>query len=421
MESGSARLTGAEFASLMAQLGPWPKDRRIAVAVSGGADSLCLAWLARSWGRPVALIVDHGLRPDSRAEAEATASLLARLNIDSQLLTVQGLHAGAGLQARARAARYAALTEAARRAGLSDLLLGHHAGDQAETVAIRQAGRSGPAGLAGMAAITHTASLRIIRPLLGIPPARLRATLHAQRIAALEDPSNRNPVFQRVRLRRDLAHPERGACAAASLIAEARNRGRARADDEAGIAATLAARVTIHPEGYALLTPGPIDPDALAALIRGLTGAPYPPGRQSVRRAASGSYQGTLGGVRFMQAGRRGPGTLLVREAASMQAPIQAVPGCLWDRRFRLEAAADAVCDCALGALGDDAKALGRNSGLPYAVRRTLPALRRHAALVAVPHLGYFCGWTNGCLRLTFSPSVPAAGAPFCVLGLGDA
>jgi tRNA(Ile)-lysidine synthase len=373
------------------------------------------------WGQPLALIVDHGIRLESRAESEATSSVLARLNIESQILRVTGLQAGPGLQSRARQARYAALIEAVRLAGLSDLLLGHHAGDQAETVAIRQSARSGPAGLAGMAAILHTASLRMVRPLLGIPPASLRATLRARGIGWIEDPSNRNLVFERARIRQDLADGQIGDSKAVSLVTEAQKRGLARDDDETRIAATLAACVAIYPEGYALLTPGPIDPDALGALIRALTGAPYPPGRQSLPRAAAGFYQGTLGGMRFMQAGRLGPGTLLVREAAAMQAPIEAVRGCLWDRRFRLDAPAEALDSCSLGALGDDASAFGKASRLPEAVRRTLPALRDHAGLVAVPHLGYFCGWTNGRVRLTFSPSVPAAGAPFRVFGLGDA
>ncbi|MCW3477940.1 tRNA lysidine(34) synthetase TilS, partial [Limobrevibacterium gyesilva] len=179
----------------MAPLGPFEPAPHLAVAVSGGADSMALALLARDWtrargGRITALVVDHGLRAASAGEAACTRDRLAMLGIPARLFTLQGLGHGPALAARARAARYAVLEAACAKASILHLLLAHHAADQAETVAMRLLDRSGPAGLAGMAALVEAGRVRRLRPLLPVPPGRLRATLHAAGIAWVEDPSN---------------------------------------------------------------------------------------------------------------------------------------------------------------------------------------------------------------------------------------
>ncbi len=413
-----------EFAALMAPLGPWPSTRRVAVAVSGGADSLCLAWLAARWGNPLSLIVDHGLRAGSAAEAREAACRLAAFGVSSEILAL-AVPSGPGLAARARAARYAILTQGARAKGCSDLLLGHHAGDQAETVLIRRAGGSGAFGLSAMAAITETESLRLIRPLLGVAPGRLRATLRAQDIRWTEDPSNRNPAAGRTGARRLLNDPDGRLPATFTLLREAQRQGRARAEEERRIAATLATRACIFPEGYAILKPGPIDAASLAALIRMLGGAPYAPGRDGIWALEAGGMRGTLGGVRLMEAGRQGgrlgEGTLLVREAAAMQPAIPARHGCVWDRRFRLEAPFALPAETTIGPLGADASRFRKASRLGAAILATLPALRAPHGLVAVPHLRYFKEWTNTQLGLRLCPTSPAAGAGFMASALGDA
>jgi len=418
--AGPSPVTDAEFAALMAPLGPWPAARRIAVAVSGGADSLCLAWLTARWGSPLALIVDHGLRADSGPEAQEASSRLAAFGAPSKILTLN-LSPGPGVAARARAARYAILTQAARAAGCCDLLLAHHAGDQAETVLIRRAGGSGTSGLSAMAAITETEHLRLVRPLLGIAPGRLRATLRTHAIGWAEDPSNRNPAAGRTRARQYLNDPDGHLPATLTQLQEAQRHGRARAEEERRIADTLATRACIFPEGYVTLTSGPIDSASLAALIRMLAGAPYPPARDAVAALAANGLRGTLAGVRLMQAGRLGAGTLLVREAAALQPAIPARHGCVWDRRFRLEAPFALPADATLGPLGADAARFRKVSRLPAAILATLPALRRPQGLVAVPHLRYFKEWTNTQLGLTLCPTSPAAGAGFMASALGDA
>ena len=196
-------LDSREFAALMAPLGPFEPAPHLAVAVSGGADSMALAWLARAWaaergGRATALVVDHGLRAESAAEAAATLARLAGMGLATEAIVLHGLAHGPGLAERARAARHAALSDAAMRLGALHLLFGHHAADQAETVAMRLLAGSGAAGLAGMAALVETAALRMLRPLLDVGPGRLRATLAAAAVAWVEDPSRRRVDHEQV-------------------------------------------------------------------------------------------------------------------------------------------------------------------------------------------------------------------------------
>ena len=255
----------------MARLGPWDGARRVAVAVSGGADSLALALLAQDWGDPVALVVDHKLRPAAAAEAEWTRATLLARGIPATILRLDGLTPGPGVAARARRARYAALSAACRAAGLVDLLLGHHAGDQAETVLMRRRGQSGPDGLAGMAACVVTEDVRLLRPLLAFDPARLRAMAAAAGLTPVEDPTNTDLRTTRARLRREIGADR------AALLAAASEAGAARAMAEAEAAAELAARAEIRPERFAVLSPGPLDP-----------AQPRRPAPQPVRAALSG-------------------------------------------------------------------------------------------------------------------------------------
>jgi tRNA(Ile)-lysidine synthase len=190
----------------MAPFEPFERAPVLAVAVSGGRDSLALALLAREWaiargGRIVGLIVDHALRPESAAEAAATKALLGRHGCDAEILCWSEAKPRSGLQEAARAARYRLLREACHRRGILHLLVAHHADDQAETVAMRAARQSGPDGLAGMAGAVELPEVRLLRPLLSVSRSRLTATLLACGVPWIDDPSNADPRFERARLR----------------------------------------------------------------------------------------------------------------------------------------------------------------------------------------------------------------------------
>jgi tRNA(Ile)-lysidine synthase len=401
------------------------EEAALAVGVSGGPDSLALAVLAAGWARArrtrlVALIVDHGLRPEATSEAAETATLLARLGIARRVLRLRGLGSGAGMPARARAARLALLEAAAAELGIALLLLGHHASDQAETLLLRALDGSGPAGLAGIAARRETARVALLRPFLATPPGRLRATLAATGLAWHTDASNTNPAYLRARLRAARADAGGEGVATAALVAAAHAAGRSRAAEERAHAARLAARAALYPEGYAWLSPGPIAAGALASLLRALSGADFAPTFARVAPLAARPAPATLAGVRLLPAGRLGPGWLLVREARAMAPPVPAIPGIRWDGRFRLAAAARPPPGTRLGALGAAAAArLRRHSPLPAAILATLPALRLGDEVAAVPHLGYPDAPRCALVPVLFSPNEPAAGAPFTIVETG--
>ena len=396
----------------MAGLGPWEPRPRLAAAVSGGADSTALALLADAWVRPLggsvlALIVDHTLRLDSAAEAALTAERLTARGIAVRLLRAIGLTHGPAMAERARTERYHLLTAACGEAGILHLLLGHHQADQAETVMIRVLRHSADRGLAAMPALAENCSLRLLRPLLAVPADHLRSVLTRAGMPWIEDPSNCDPKALRARLRATRGAGTQALCDAAA------GAGRHRADRDRAIAAILADRVSIRPEGFAILSPGPIAPDALAALVQTIGGAPYAPGSERIAALAAAPGPATLAGVRLLPAGRLGRGWLVVREAAAMAPAITARPGAIWDSRFRLAANVTPPQNATFGPLGGDSASLRRWSDLPAVVLRTLPALRCGNRLAAVPHLLYPDPIACAQVRIVPHPPRPMAGPPF--------
>ena len=379
------------FAAAMARLGPFPAVPRLAVAVSGGADSSALALLAQGWagargGDVLALIVDHGLRHDSAAEAALAVARLTACGIASRVLSLAGLH-GPRLQERARAARYEILASAARAAGRPHLLLGHHAADQAETVAMRAA--RGGGGAEGMPAWSARHDVVLVRPLLSVEPEALRAYLRSRGVEWVEDPSNLLHRFERVRLRQAGVAPAATAPAAA-----------ARRALELEAAAFLARAATFRAEGFVWLDAPAAPPAALAALLRAVGGADYKPRQAAVAALARDLRPATLGGVRIVPAGRLGTGWLLCREPAACAPPIEARTGVIWDRRFRLDAPPPP--GSYFGALGADAARFRKFNGLPALVLRSMPCLRAPGA--AAPMFP---------VPARFMPPAPVTSLPF--------
>lgn len=194
----------AEIERLFAALA---SSRGALLAVSGGPDSAALMHLAARWTQrhavPVFVAsVDHGLRPQSRAEAERVAGWAEVLGLPNAILTWEGEKPKARIQERARAARYDLLLRHARCLDADHLITAHHADDQAETILFRLVRGSGLGGLAGMQASTQLGEMTHLRPLLQIPKAALVAYCAAVAQPFLLDPSNENPAFARTRLRR---------------------------------------------------------------------------------------------------------------------------------------------------------------------------------------------------------------------------
>lgn len=181
---------------------------RILLGVSGGPDSTALLILARAWRYgllegPSFLVatVDHGLRPDSAAEAAAVGALCERLGIAHVVLPWRGPKPRTGIQEAARNERHGLLRAFARENGVEALALAHTLDDQAETVLFRLCRGSGIGGLAAMRPVTQRGGLAVLRPFLDVPKARLVATLEATGTPFFRDPSNSDPKYTRPRLR----------------------------------------------------------------------------------------------------------------------------------------------------------------------------------------------------------------------------
>ena len=194
--------------SALADLSP---DAVVLVALSGGADSMALAAAVAFEAdklhlRAGAVVVDHGLQPDSADIATMVGEWAGLLGLAPvEVVRVQVDQGSDGLEAAAREARYTALEDSARRLGAAVVLLGHTLDDQAEQVLLGLARGSGARSLAGMRA--HRGTFR--RPLLGVTREQTRASCQAERMAWWDDPMNDDPAYLRVRARRALGDLER--------------------------------------------------------------------------------------------------------------------------------------------------------------------------------------------------------------------
>ncbi|OAG71575.1 tRNA(Ile)-lysidine synthetase [Acetobacter malorum] len=404
-----APLSPGAFVARIEQLGPWlpddPTSPPVGLAVSGGGDSLCLAWLARHWRKNLlAFVVDHGLRAESAEEARLTVQRLTALGVPARLITLTTLTKGPGIAERARQARYAALAQACREAGCLDLLLGHQADDQVETIRMRQEAGSGPDGLAGMGWVTALPDVRLVRPLLGVSRQALRNTLRQAGLAWVDDPSNQDMRAERVRVRHSLQTQDtRHTLWQAGVAA-----GAARMQWEAERAAFLARQVTLRPEGWACLGPDLPEPEILSGLIRCVGGLVYPPPPAAVARLQAAGQEATLAGVQLV---RGQNGWFLVREAAAMAGSVPAMAGARWDNRFELwfPPAVDGE-GLRIGPAGLGLERKDRR-GWPALFCATLPALWRGDYRVAVPHLGWWAEEGLKQARFLFQPPVSVTGS----------
>jgi tRNA(Ile)-lysidine synthase len=215
-------------------LRPWlgRSGRVVLLAVSGGPDSSALMHAAAALGASVRVAtVDHGLRPDSGPEAEDVGRAARALGLAHALLAWTGPKPGTALQDAARAARYRLLAAHAAAIGAGLVLTGHTQDDQAETVLMRLAAGSGPAGLAGMRTERPLApGITLGRPFLALSKATLMAWCEIRGIPHVRDPANADPRFARARLRATWAALEREGLSPARL---ARLAERAARDDDA--------------------------------------------------------------------------------------------------------------------------------------------------------------------------------------------
>ena len=184
---------------------------RLGLAVSGGPDSLALLLLAAAArpGEVEVATVDHGLRAESRDEADMVAGLCERLGVPHSTLAIEwDIPPTSAIQEQARILRYGALAGWSRDLGLGAVLTGHHLDDQAETIVMRLNRGSGVRGLAGMrrsAPLPGDPEQLLLRPLLGWRRSELEDICESAGVPPAIDTSNEDGKFERVRVRRGLA------------------------------------------------------------------------------------------------------------------------------------------------------------------------------------------------------------------------
>ncbi len=179
------------------------RHKNIAIAVSGGADSLALLHMSMMAGlKIVALHVNHKLRPDADADAAHVQSMANAWGIDIQILTWAGDKPNTGIEDAARTARYKLMTDYCQKNGIDILMVAHHADDQIETFLMNLARGSGVYGLAAMRPITIRDGIKIMRPLLTIRREELRTYCVDHGITFVHDEMNDDEHYARVRMRR---------------------------------------------------------------------------------------------------------------------------------------------------------------------------------------------------------------------------
>ena len=311
------------FEDLRKLFGEYQSFRRIAVGVSGGADSMALLYLLYQWGQQevgktpelCVFTVDHGLRRESAAEADGVARYCQGLGVLHKTLHWQGAKPSSNIQAIARKARHGLLRDAARDYGCDALFLAHHLEDQAETFLTRLARGSGVYGLSSIRDAREIEGLLICRPLLSVSKTRLIEVLENAGINWFEDPSNENEHYTRVRFRK--AQKELAALGLTPLklagtahrMARAADAIDAWVDDLAEKSCSFHSAGPVRFESRCLeYLPQEAGLRLIGRLVRYVSGAAYTPrlskleGLYEVLRDEGHSHAATLGGVRFVLA-----------------------------------------------------------------------------------------------------------------------
>ncbi len=392
---------------------PLLASKGVLLAVSGGKDSTALMVLAARWrdrlDRPVAMhvaTIDHGLRPEAVAETDLVARNAETLGLNCIILKagLEGGHdrSGGNVQARARQARYECLVAAARDTGCDTIVTAHHRDDQAETFLIRLARGSGAYGLGAMRHCVRLDELNLVRPFLDVDKTLLHRIADESGLACVDDPSNRDLAFNRIRWRTML--PQLAEAGATSgRIAETAKRMQRAADALDHYAGeVLRSHVSVDAFGSATVralmfkdVPEEIQLRAFARLLQIVRGSDYTPRLDRLEQllravrveiAGSGSLRRTLNGCVidlksgqfcvYREWGRAGPGQ------------VAAISGDLvWDGRFVLNLPPDLPDGIVAAPLGNGFRDL--TSEADPKVLRTVPGLFAGNSLFALPRIGH--------------------------------
>ncbi|MDP1701058.1 MAG: tRNA lysidine(34) synthetase TilS [Aestuariivirga sp.] len=372
-------------------------ERHIAVAVSGGSDSMALLRLVEQWSRHLikisVLTVDHGLRPEAVAEAIKVSEWCKLLDLEHHTLRWEGAKPKTGVQAKARAARYDLLSNWCKTNGVTYLLTGHTMDDQAETVLMRQQRTDTAESLAGIWETAVWDGVNVFRPLLGQSRADLRSYLTRLGQPWIEDPSNLDKRFERVRVRQTLAQGGRRDLQKIELADIAERAGRSARALALATEQWISGQLTSYPEGFGAIPRAgfcELDPALQRRVLQHLlliygAGNRAEPGELDYLAKwimGRGISRRTLGGA--MLACRQSS-VLIGREWARISLDPAIVPDSgeiLWDGRFLIHAPPQAQV-VPVGRL----HGVARREEIPSFVQQSLPAVLTGHGGAVIPHL----------------------------------
>lgn len=380
----------------------------IGVAVSGGGDSMALLHLMHGFcalhgSKLRAVTVNHGLRAEAEAEAAMVHRYCASLGVPHDVLLWNDWDGSGNLQEKARDARFAQIGAWADTHGVQTVVLGHTADDQAETFLMRLARRSGVNGLSGIPQRTLRGGVTWVRPLLGASREELRSYLRIQHIDWVEDPSNEDRRFERVRTRQALEVLEGLGITASVLSDVSVHMTDARKALEwqtflaaREIACVDAGAVVIDARKFRIL-PEEIQRRLLVCAVNWISGEVYTARRAAIGTVMSSLRKGqaaTADGVHI----RSVNGRIWVFRELNAVRDAQSGPEGLWDDRWRVSPGEAKVHDTDL-----EVRALGeegllqcpdwRASGRPHEVLLSTPAVWKGDTVVAAPLAGLHQKW----------------------------
>ena len=384
--------------------------KALGVAVSGGSDSLAVLVVLAQWqaeGGPAirAVTVDHGLRAEAADEARTVARICAGLGVPHDILTWGGWTGTGNLQQAARSARYDLMAEWANKHGIEQVAVAHTADDQAETFLMRLARESGLDGLSAMTSRKRHAGTVFCRPALGVRREDLRDILRCRGLEWVDDPSNSDPEFDRVKAREALKVLEPLGVNVAGLSRTAVHLAEAR--DTLNWYAFIAARDMAHVEAGDIvldrrkfrIQPDEICRRVLLTALKWISGAAYGPRGKALELLMESLRGGTdmaLHGCHVSV----DAGTIRITREYKAVAQLVTEAKDLWDGRWRLDGPwPQGVRIAALGEAGVAKCPDWRATGLPLRSLSASPAVWRDGELVAAPLAGLVNGWSAINLR----------------------
>ena len=391
-------------------------DKPIALAVSGGPDSTAMMQIAAlskklKNSNVTVIVIDHGLREESKNEANIVCKNAKLLGFKFKILKWNGVKPKTRVQEIARKTRYKLMTSWCKKKGIEKLFLAHHLDDQVETFLMRLGKGSGVDGLAVMDFVTETSSLKLVRPFLEIPKTRFIEILGITNLEWISDPSNFNSDYKRSRIRKILPILSKEGINS-KQIGLVIKRMRSAKDALNSQTNTLLKKYLSNVDNVAYFLNKEFFKDtkekeillrALEKIFMNISGSIYPPRRNKLENILSWILENnnvkakTLTGVVVR---KRKSEFIFYREPDDCYKSVNIRPltsrySC-WDDRFFLKA--NKSNNLQIRALGDvgitilkEEKILKRQGfqNVPLSAWKTVPGVWSKKRLISVPTLGY--------------------------------